>query len=88
MMYFDDHGMGAAGWWASGLVMLLFWSAVLAVLVLVVRRLWSEPRARVPADPLRLLDERFARGELDEREYLRRRELLTARTDTVGTQSR
>ncbi len=77
MMGFDDHGMGSTGWLVSGLVMLLFWSVAVAVLVVIVRGLWIEPRQDVRADPLRVLQERFARGELNEREYLRRRAVLT-----------
>jgi len=83
MMGWGDHGMGLTGWLMMGLGLLLFWGAVAAVLVAVVRGLWSEPRRDMPADPLRLLNERFARGELDEQTYLRRRDVLTS-TPTIA----
>lgn len=78
MMDWGDHGMGLTGWLLMGLVLVLFWGSAAAVLVAVLRGLWSEPRHDVPADPLRLLNERFARGELDEQTYLRRRGVLTS----------
>jgi putative membrane protein len=44
----------------------LLWLAILVVAVLVLMRLRARP---TPADPRRLLAERFARGEIDEQEY-------------------
>lgn len=88
MMDFGDHGMGATGWLLSGLVMLLFWGTVVAVLVAVVRGLRSEPRQYVRSSPLRLLEESFARGELDEPEYLRRRDVLTGVAERARPRNR
>jgi len=54
------------------------WPVLLIVAVLVVIRAVSgAPRSR-PADrtPEEILRDRFARGEIDEEEYLQRRELL------------
>jgi len=77
MMDFDDHGMSGTGWLVSGLVSLLLLGILVVVLAAVLRGGWSDSRQQAPQNPLRLLDERFARGELDEPEYLRRRDLLT-----------
>lgn len=77
-----QHGQWGAGeWLAMSLVMLLFWSAVIGLGVWVVRSTGhhaaaplmgqqSSPRAE------RVLAERFARGEIDEQEYVRCRDLL------------
>jgi putative membrane protein len=56
-----------------GLVGVLFLALIIAGVVLVLR----EPSSRGPRgdehSALRILDERFARGEIDEEEYRRRR---------------
>ncbi len=88
-MYWHD-GMGMAGWWGIGVGMVLFWGLVIVGIVLLVRWAggWNRheqvppppgppPAAPAPPDQAqRLLDERFARGEIDEDEYRRRREVL------------
>jgi putative membrane protein len=70
-------------------MMLLFWTVIVGGIVLLVRYFSSaqghESSLTPPTaasdfdDPFRILDERFARGEIDEDEYKRRRELLKAR---------
>jgi putative membrane protein len=86
------HGMGFGGWWALGLGMLLFWGVVIAVIVLLVRWAGGSrhrehvppaagPQAAPPVAPppdqaQRILDERFARGEIDAEEYRLRRDVL------------
>lgn len=69
MMY--GVGMGLTG--------LLFLALVVIGVVWAVRA--SSDRREPPSppaggDPVRLLDERFARGEIDEEEYQRRRDVL------------
>jgi len=75
-------GWGWGAWLAMVVVMVVFWGAVTWVVVTLVRRT-SEPSQShsvgtpVPmADPLRILDERYARGEVDDEEYHRRRDVL------------
>lgn len=64
-------GMMGTGW----LVMLLVLAVVVGVIVWAVARL--SPADRGTGDEARrLLDERYARGELDDDEYARRREAL------------
>ena len=75
MMWHD--GWGAGAWLAMGFMMLIFWAAVIAGVAWVVRDSKQAPapdanRAR------QILDERFARGEIDADEYRQRREHLTA----------
>jgi putative membrane protein len=64
--------------WAGGLgmlVLMLFLLTALIVVAVVLRRRWQ------PATPDRtarqILDERFARGEIDHEDYERRRDALT-----------
>ena len=75
MMYGNDMGWG--GWVLMTVSVLAFWALVAAVVVALVRsgRGDTRPHER-PKEALELLDERFARGEIDETDYHRRRELL------------
>ncbi len=82
--YGDGWGWGA--WLAMGLMMLAFWGLIAALVVYAIRSSGHHndhrPEASPPAPPdqaLRILDERFARGEIDVAEYSQRRDLLRAR---------
>ena len=70
MMFHD--GWGAGSWLVMGFMMLLFWALVAGGIVWIVRG----SGAPTPQPARQLLDERFARGEIDEDEYRRRRGLL------------
>lgn len=58
-------------------LMLLGWGALAAVIWLGLRAAGTFPETP-PTDPARLLDARFARGEVSEEEYLTARSLLDA----------
>jgi putative membrane protein len=82
MMYWYGSGMSGWGYAVMTIGLVLFWGAVIFVIVALVRYLSrtgqqtaapSEPQA-----PEQLLATRFARGEIDENEYQRR--LTTLRT--------
>lgn len=85
MMYNWNGGWGWGAWLAMGFMMLVVWGSIVAVVVLLVRGTGGISRA--PAAPpgeagdqaLRILDERFARGEIDADEYRSRRDLLRSR---------
>lgn len=80
MMYHDGWGPGA--WIAVAFLMLVFWAVVVGAIVAVVRsdRTRRGGEGQPPAnDAERILAERFARGEIDDDEYTRRRDLLRAR---------
>lgn len=71
---------GIAGWIAMAVLMVLFWGGVVAVILFFVRNPRSGERMN-GAHPLhhdaeRILNERFARGEIDETEYVARRAAL------------
>lgn len=74
-----DYGRGGWGGMAGGLPMLIFWAVIIFLVVLSAR--WFDGRRMVhqPAGrqtPLEILQERFARGEIDESEYTERRKAL------------
>ena len=83
--YWDHHGMmwgGGSGWFLGPLMMLLFLVVAVVVVVLVVRWLGgpgggvsgaSGPSGK---SALRILEERFARGEIDEEEFRERKRAL------------
>jgi putative membrane protein len=69
------------GWHEGGwgiLWMILSWAAIVGVVVLIVRAFTREPPSTSPRqrDPLEILDERYARGEISEAEYRDRRQVL------------
>ncbi len=68
----------APAWgWMAGLVTGLFWIAVIVAAVLLLRReISSIGRASGPSHALRILEERYARGEIPREEFLERREVL------------
>ena len=84
MMYWN----GDWNWWtwiAMSLSMLVFWTAIGAAIWLVVRQLGgsatrSDPAPRVSAEEM--LRQRYAAGELDEAEFVRRLETLREHTRT------
>jgi putative membrane protein len=87
------HGHWTGGdWLAMTLMMLAFWGLLVALMVTLVRRPKAQAKtpshahlATVRADDV--LAERFARGEIDEDEFTRRRALLHA-SIAERTQSR
>jgi putative membrane protein len=79
VMYGD---MGTGGWLAMSLLMIVCLAAIISVIYLLVRKAAVQP-ASSPMAPLSqrpaaeaTLDDRFARGEIDETEYLKRRSVL------------
>ena len=80
-------GLGASLVWLIAIIaFFLFWGLVIAALVLGVRwllraeRHGGPPPATPPPaqpDPLAILRERYARGEIDDEEYERRRRTLS-----------
>ncbi len=84
--YYSDHGPMTWGWgwgWShlifGGLMMFLFWGAIVLLIVFTVRWLVSGAGNRPPASktPLDILKERFARGEIDKQEFEERKRTLS-----------
>lgn len=79
MMWGYDYGMGWG--WGMWLVMAAGMIAFWAIIVLVMRALWRGGRGENPAaaprpDPLALLKEGLARGEISPEQYEQRRRIL------------
>lgn len=75
MMWWDGGGPGWFGWLLMTMVMLAFWGLLVFGAVAVYRN-YRRDGARVPPtggdDPVQLLEERFARGEIDSDEFCSR----------------
>ena len=80
-MYWHDRGWGPGAWVAMGFMMVVFWGVVVALIVYAVRAGHHPTTLAAPPanDAARILDERFARGEIDADEYQRRRDLLRSK---------
>lgn len=71
------YGWPGFGWLGALVVMLLFWGGLFAVVVVVLRRFLSGSFRQRSAEEL--LAERLARGEIDEAEYTRLRDIVRSR---------
>jgi putative membrane protein len=81
LMGYNDGNWGAGEWLAMGTMMLVFWGLVIGLVVWAVRSSRSgdqrgRPEGGRSSGADTLLAERYARGEIDEDEFLRRRDLL------------
>jgi putative membrane protein len=83
-MWYHDSGWSGGGWLLMALMMVAFWAVVIGLVVWAVRS--SGSRHQGPPSPpatshpdwgaRQILDERFARGEINEDEYRQRRGVL------------
>ncbi|ELB94693.1 putative membrane protein [Rhodococcus wratislaviensis IFP 2016] len=85
MMWWNNgmgYGMGWAGWMLMVLLMVAFWGLVIAGVMALFRTIHTDHHPPYDTDaPSRqsadkILDERFARGEIDAEEYRIRRDRL------------
>ena len=78
MMDWYDNGMGAGGWIFMIAAMTIFWSLVILAGVMIFRG--NSGRRGGPGGQgpraLEILDDRFARGEIDREEYEGRKSAL------------
>ena len=85
MMFWTDHDLTGWGWVTMVTGMVVFWGLLIALAMILVRAL-NRPADTAPGprpSPEQLLGERFARGEIDEEEYRRRRAALTGTDRTA-----
>lgn len=81
-----DWGWHSAWGWGhmmfGGLTMIVFWGAIIVLVVVLVRWLavvgpaGSGASSAQPRTPLEILQERFAKGEIDKKEYDERKKTL------------
>lgn len=76
MMHWFYGGMGWGGWLVMSLAMVAFWTLVVYAVVAITRS--DPPSDPGRPDPMRILDQRLARGEIDEAEYRRLHDVLEA----------
>ena len=69
MMDWYHDGMGWGGWILMTAAMVAFWALVVFAVVVVFRGTKSSDEPAGLRDPMDILDQRFARGEIDEDEY-------------------
>ena len=72
-MWGGGYGMGYGLF--GGLMMLLFWVILIALVVLAVRW-WMEQGSGKRSSALEILQERLAKGEIDAKEYAERKQAL------------
>lgn len=70
-MWMDWNAMGFFGW----TMMILFWLAVIVLIIWAIRSLTTKPSPRRPT-PLEVLERRFAAGEIDREDFEERKRLL------------
>ncbi len=75
-MYWPQHmmGFGWGGWLVGGLVMLLFWGGLIALVVFSIRAFTNANRNKTTQTPsgetaLDILKRRYAQGEIDKAKY-------------------
>ena len=84
MDWYHDGGMGTGDWIVMLLMMSLFWGAVIFAGIMVFRGTSSSRSSRESGSvdgaavrsPMDILDERFARGEIESDEYEARKSAL------------
>ncbi len=78
MMGYYDGDWGLGDWLAMSAMMLVFWGSVIVLVVWATRsfRSGDQQAGGRGAGPDEVLAERYARGEIDDEEFHRRRELL------------
>ena len=87
MGWYGGSGWGVGAWIGMGLGMVVFWGLVILAVVAIVRgasrtrdqRRLPSPPARGTYTALDSLDDRFARGELSQEEYVSMRDTLLGR---------
>lgn len=79
-MMWWNNGMNWADWLVMALSVVVFWALVVAAIVAIFRGTGDQRSlpASAERDPQHILDERFARGEIDADEYHARQDVLRA----------
>lgn len=80
MMGWYQDGMGGGGWTVMVIAMVALWALVVFGVIAIFRgtRNTGATAGPAPRSPIEILEERFARGEIDADEYHARLEVLRA----------
>ena len=87
MMGWYNNGMGWGGWIAMTLMMVAFWGLVIFAVFAIFRgttRAAGPSESATSRDPMTILAERFARGEIDAEEYHSRQAILRDASHDTG----
>lgn len=76
MMGWYQDGTGWGGWLVMAVAMIAFWALVVVAVIALFRGVTSSRDSSSRQDPMDILDQRFARGEIDEDEYHARSAVL------------
>ena len=57
------------GWWMGGVWMLVFWGAIIALIVWVVKKVTNRDDSTKKQNPLDIARERYAKGEISKDEF-------------------
>lgn len=71
-----DFWWGHGWFWFVGLAQIVFWVAMIALIASLIRSRSREPVRAKGSDAVAILEERYARGEIDRDEFLERRSVL------------
>lgn len=74
IQHMAGHGFGWGGWIIGLIMMLLFWGAIISLIILAFRALRGGSAPSAPAAPpansaLEILNIRYAKGEIDKAAY-------------------
>jgi putative membrane protein len=86
MMGWHYDGVGGGGWLLMTVMMLAFWALVIVAVVAIFRGIGKpEDAGERPTgrEPLGILQERFARGEIESEEYEARARVLWGQVSEV-----
>ncbi|MGZ8640366.1 MAG: SHOCT domain-containing protein [Actinomycetota bacterium] len=89
MMWHGDGYGGWGGWLVMALTMLVFWGGLIILAVWAIRSFGRPAGSDRPeersSDAIAILEERFARGEIDQEEFERRGAVLRGQRGSGGS---